>query len=263
MQQTETPNWTTYVDTKAHSEYERLGMLQEVFDPFSARLLDKVGVRPGWNCLEVGAGAGSVARMLAERAGSDYVTATDMSTDFLTPLREIGVRVLHHDVTTDDAPGEFDLIHSRKVLEHVIERQKALERMTSWLKPGGWLLVESASPTPAMSNVPAVGRCLQVLCDVLGETVGTDRLWARTLPLPLERAGLVDCHTEGHSVAIRGGSTMARWMAATLRLVEKTALEKGALTEADLAEAYAAYEDPSFVDYTWLSVSATGRRAPL
>jgi len=30
---------------------------------------------------------------------------------------------------------------------------------------------------------------------------------------------------------------------------------------ADLAEAHAAYADPSFVDYTWLMVSATGRRA--
>lgn len=263
MQQTQTPNWTTYVDTTAPSEYERLRMLQEVFDPISARLLDQVKVRPGWDCLEVGAGAGSVARMLAERAGSDHVVATDMSTGFLTPLADIGVRVLRHDVTVDDAPGEFDLIHSRKVLEHIVERQDTLARMTSWLKPGGWMLVESASPIPDNSSVPAVARCLRVQCEVLGTTVGTDARWARTLPLPLERAGLVDCHAEGHVVAIRGGSIMARWMSATLRLIEKTALEQGALTERDLGEAHAAYQDPGFVDFTWLSVSAAGRRAPL
>ncbi|GAB3432419.1 class I SAM-dependent methyltransferase [Actinophytocola sediminis] len=262
MSQTETPNWTTYVDTTAPTEHERLRMLQDVFDPLSARLLDQAGVRPGWHCLEVGAGAGSVARMLAERAGADNVTATDMSTDFLTPLADIGIRVLRHDVTVDEAPGEFDLIHTRKVLEHVVERDRALARMTSWLRPGGWLLVESASPAPDMSSVPAVGRCLRVLGEVLGASVGTDPLWARAMPVPLERAGLVDCHAEGHSVAIRGGSLMARWMAATLRLIEATALERGAVTEQDLAEAYAAYRDPDFVDYTWLMISAMGRRAP-
>lgn len=254
-----TLNWASYVDTRAPTEHERLQLLQEVFDPFTARLLDQVGVRPAWDCLEVGAGAGSVARMLAERAGAEHVVATDLSVDFLSSLAGAGIRVLRHDITTDEAPGEFDLIHARKVLEHVTERGKALARMASWLKPGGWLLVESASPVPELSSVPAVGRCLRELCDVLGASVGTDGLWARTLPLPLEDAGLVDCHAEGHAIAIRGGSPMARWMAATLRMIEKTSLEKGTLTEQDFAWSYAAYEDPSFVDYTWLTFSATGR----
>jgi SAM-dependent methyltransferase len=261
MARTETLNWASYVDTTAPTEHERLRMLQEVFDPRTAHLFDRLGIGPGWDCLEVGAGAGSAARMLAERAGAEHVVATDLSVEFLGSLADSGIRVLRHDVATDEAPGEFDLIHARKVLEHVIEREKALARMTSWLKPGGWLLVESASPVPELSSVPAVGRCLRALCDVLGATVGTDGLWTRTLPLPLERAGLVDCHAEGHTVAIRGGSPMARWMAATLRLIERTALEKGTLTERDLADTYAAYEDPSFVDYTWLEISASGRRA--
>lgn len=254
-------NWAGYVDTTAPSELERLRILEEVFDPFTARMLDEMSIERGWDCLEVGAGAGSVARLLAERAGPEHVTATDLSIDFLAPLTEIGVRVLRHDVTTDDSPGDFDLIHARKVLEHVAERKRAIERMVSWLKPAGLLLVESASPSPEMSSVPAVGRCLRALCDVLAETVGTAPLWARSLPLPLEQAGLVDCSAEGHAIAIRGGSPMARWMSATLRLVETTALDRGMVTADDLAEAHAAYRDPSFVDYTWLTVRARGRKA--
>ncbi|MGH3758127.1 MAG: SAM-dependent methyltransferase, partial [Actinophytocola sp.] len=70
----DTLSWTSYVDTKAQVEHDRLMLLQEVFDPFSARLLDRVGVAAGWRCLEVGAGAGSVARMLADRAGAANVT---------------------------------------------------------------------------------------------------------------------------------------------------------------------------------------------
>ena len=261
MSQTQSVNWTSYVDTKAPTEHDRLTLLQEVFDPITARLLDEVGVSSGWDCLEVGAGAGSVARMLADRAGADHVTATDLSVDFLAPLADTGIRVLRHDVSADDAPGEFDLIHARKVLEHVTDREKALRRMASWLKPGGWLLIESATAVPELSSDPAVGRSLRALADVLSASVGTDPLWARTLPVPLERAGLVDCHAEGHAVAVRGGSPMGRWMAATHRMIEETAVASGAVTDAEFAVAYAAYENPSFVDYTWLSVSAYGRRA--
>ncbi len=256
----ETISWTSYVDTKAQAEHDRLTLLQQVFDPFSARLLDRVGVQPGWDCLEVGAGAGSVARMLAERAGSDHVTATDMSTDFLAPLADIGVRVLHHDVTKDEAPGLFDLIHSRLVLEHLADPGDAVRRMASWLKPGGCLIAECATPVPEMSSDPAVGRALTALATMMTKSVGTDPQFARTLPLPLAAAGLVDCHAEGHAVAVHGGSPAARWIAATHRLVEEPALAGGAVSEADLTAAYTAYANPDFVDYTWLTIGAYGRR---
>ncbi len=259
----ETLNWTSYVDTDSATEHDRLTLLQEVFDGESRRLLDRVGVRPGWECLEVGAGAGSVARMLADRAGAANVVATDMNTALLEPLAESGVRVLRHDVTADDAPGEFDLIHSRLVLEHVTRRDLALRRMASWLKPGGVLLVESATPMPESSTDPVVGRALAALAGHLGRTVGTDPLWARTLPLPLEEAGLVDCSAEGHVIPARGGSAFARWMVATHRLVERDVVAEGTITADELAHAYRAYADPAFVDYTWLTVRAIGRRASL
>src|SRR6266498_3847074 len=97
-------------------------MLEEIFDPFSIRNLDRLGVREGWRCLEVGAGAGSIARWLGEIAGPGNVVATDLSTTYLEPLAERGIEVLRHDVTADDnpgAPGEFDLIHCRFVLDHL------------------------------------------------------------------------------------------------------------------------------------------------
>ncbi len=257
----ETLNWSSYVDTGSSTEHERLMLLEEVFDGESQRLFDRVGVRPGWRCLEVGAGAGSVARMLADRVGAENVVATDMSTALLGPLAESGVRVLRHDVTVDDAPGEFDLIHSRLVLEHVTRRDLAIRRMASWLKPGGVLLVESAAPIPESSNDPVVGRALAALAGHLGRSVGTDPRWGRTLPLPLEEAGLVDCTAEGHITPARGGSAFARWMIATHRLVEDDVVADGTITADELAHAYAAYSNPAFVDYTWLTVRAIGYRA--
>jgi SAM-dependent methyltransferase len=252
--------WTSYVDTKTQVEHDRLALLQDVFDPVTARLLDRVGVEPGWQCLEVGAGAGSVARMLADRAGPANVTATDMSTDFLAPLVATGIRVMYHDVTVDEPPGEFDLIHSRFVMEHVTGRDETLRRMASWLKPGGWLVVECGTPAPELSSDPAVRASLTALATQMSSLVGTDPVWARRLPLPLEKAGLVDCLAEGHVVPARGGSPMARWLAATHRLIEDPALANGGVEKEDLSAAYDAYANPDFVDYTWLTIGALGRR---
>jgi len=43
-------------------ERSRLGSLEAVLDPGSLRHLVALGVGPGWSCLEVGAGAGSIGR---------------------------------------------------------------------------------------------------------------------------------------------------------------------------------------------------------
>src|ERR671930_453838 len=97
--------WDEFVDVRGQAEQERLALLEQVFDPFSTRNLDRLGAGPGWRCLEVGAGAGSIAMKLADRCGPRNVTATDLDTTALEPLAEFGVRVLRHDITADPRPG--------------------------------------------------------------------------------------------------------------------------------------------------------------
>ncbi|GAB3496643.1 class I SAM-dependent methyltransferase [Amycolatopsis cihanbeyliensis] len=252
--------WNDFVDTETREEYQRLNLLERIFDPFTVRNLDRLGVRPGSRCLEVGAGAGSVARHMAELAGPEYVTATDLSLAFLTPLTELGIQVRQHDVTADDPPGEFDLIHARFVLDHLREREAVLARMASWLRPGGWLCVEAASTLPELSSRPATRRSMETLSRVMSDRVGTHTTWARQLPLPLERVGLLDCDTEGQMLPARGGSPLASWLKSTTKLVESHALETGLITRHELDEAYVLYESPDFLDYSWLTIAAWGRR---
>jgi hypothetical protein len=56
----------TYVfrGTRAQREFERLQALGRVFDPATRRCLIATGLGHGWNCLEVGAGAGSIAKWI-------------------------------------------------------------------------------------------------------------------------------------------------------------------------------------------------------
>jgi hypothetical protein len=43
-------------------ENERLAAVERAFDVVSQAALTEVGVQPGWQCWEVGAGRGSIAR---------------------------------------------------------------------------------------------------------------------------------------------------------------------------------------------------------
>jgi hypothetical protein len=58
-------------------ERERLAAIEGELDSCSIACLTALGVGPGWRCLEVGAGAGSIARWLSERVTpSGTVVAT-------------------------------------------------------------------------------------------------------------------------------------------------------------------------------------------
>ena len=60
---------------------ERLRLLAALLDDGTFRLLERLGVQPGWRCLEVGAGGGSVAAWLCDRtAPGGSVLATDLDT---------------------------------------------------------------------------------------------------------------------------------------------------------------------------------------
>ncbi len=69
------------------AQVERLRVLEALLDAGTFRLLEKAGVRPGWRCLEVGAGGGSVAAWLSDRAAPDgSVLATDLDTTVMHEL---------------------------------------------------------------------------------------------------------------------------------------------------------------------------------
>jgi len=71
--------------------------------------------------LPVGAGAGSVARWLADVVGpGGEVVATDVSTIHLDGFERPNLEVREHDILVDPLPeGRFDLIHARLLVEHL------------------------------------------------------------------------------------------------------------------------------------------------
>jgi SAM-dependent methyltransferase len=124
-------------------ERKRLSHFEAYLDGYTAQRLDRIRIAAGWRCLEVGAGRGSVAKMLSSRVGaSGSVLAADIDLRFLTDL-PANVKVRRHDIETEDL-GEalYDLSHCRAMLMWLRDPAKALQRMMLALKPGGWLLAE-------------------------------------------------------------------------------------------------------------------------
>src|SRR5690348_4842090 len=91
-----------------------LSSLTRQYDPVTLALCERLGLTEGWHCLDVGAGAGSVVELLAERVGDEgSVLAVDLETGSLESLVGPRVRVRQWDVTAEPLPRDaFDLVHA-------------------------------------------------------------------------------------------------------------------------------------------------------
>lgn len=106
-------------DPSFADERSRLAGMESLWDPGTQALLAELGLgndEKAWRCLEVGPGGGSLLRWMADRGAS--VLAVDIDTRFIESLATDRIEIRQLDIRTDELPqGEFDLIHSRLVLE--------------------------------------------------------------------------------------------------------------------------------------------------
>lgn len=263
----------TSTDNRAHSGYSgtlfghavpterhRLRLVEAVFDPITIPVLRARGIAPRWRCLEVGAGAGSIARWMARQGAR--VIATDTDTTFLDGVGGANLHVVEHDVVTGDfRPGTFDLVHARFVLEHLPQRDALLAKIAGWLAPGGWLVVEDAAAfAMEASPYPAMRRMRVAMRRYMADTIGTDAHWAPQLPVLLNATHLVDV---GMSVAVivNDNGPATAFMRATAAQLGRAMIADGYVTEAEFASAMRLFDEPSYADMLAAVVSAWGRRS--
>ena len=256
-----------YRDRPDEAELRRLQMLQRLADPYTEELLDEIGVRPGWHCLEVGAGAGSVARWLASRVGpSGRVVALDTDTRFLRRIsaRPAHLEVLDADILADDIPsGAYDLVHTRHVLAHLGARAPdAVRRMSGALRPGGWLVVEDIDVTDMLlaTDDPHAQDAADVVVAAFRDTIaarGGDANIGRRLPTLLEAAGLVDVEVDARMPFRRGGEPDDVAIA-TLAAVRPALVDSGVDAER-VDRVLDTLTDPASRRFDALQVAAWGR----
>ena len=191
------------------TERERIGLLQRYYDPKTIPKLQQLGVALGWNCLDVGAGGGSVAQWLAERVGpTGSVVAVDLEIDILAPLASRTLSVQRLDIRREDLPKNADLVHARLVLEHLRDYENdVLQRMIRALRPGGWLFLTDmdfrtmrwSDPDPAFDRVASAFMAAT-------EAAGCNTRLGPDLASRFEKAGLTDVAAESWQTYERGGA---------------------------------------------------------
>ena len=243
-------------------ERTRLRLLEEYHDPLSAGQLDEIGVSEGWRCLDVGAGGGSVTRMLAERVGSTgSVLAVDLDTGLLEALASDRVEVRRHDLMSDQLPpDEFDLVHARLLLMFLSPRLGALDRLIGAARPGGWLaLIAPDFTTVALS--PASLAWQRVWSRLLDAAMagGWDPGYGARLYGDLCAAGLADVHADYIGRCYPGGSLPSRLLSLTLERMREQMVRFGAAGY-EIDEARQQLENPASTFTPPTSCVARGRR---
>ncbi|WP_165845735.1 class I SAM-dependent methyltransferase [Streptacidiphilus pinicola] len=239
-----------------------LSALRSELDPNSKRRLAALAPKPDWRCLEIGAGSGTVSRWLAEQCPAGKVTATDIE---LGPLSEAvagNLEIVQHDVTTEDFPeGTFDLIYARYVFSHLRSREADLARVVSWLKPGGWLMLEEPAKFPVDSARNDAYRevSLATLAQYK-EQVGTDLEWPRSFPAPLVALGLEEIGLESSISLVGDSRPMALFWGEALKGWGPIVVSAGGATEEQVAEAVGLMYQEDYWDLGLATMAAWGRR---
>lgn len=140
-----------YILGASQSEIDRLAFQAQVWRSMTEGLFDRLGVGPGWNCLDVGAGIGMVALPLAQRVGPEgRVTAVEASPLYAATMREElarkdidNVEVWEGDLRRFPVKrAAYDLIFSRWVFSFLPDVERVLRRLLPGLKRGGTLAIE-------------------------------------------------------------------------------------------------------------------------
>lgn len=170
-----------YVIRGGREGYERLKVLARARSDDTAALLNRVGVRAGWRCLDVGCGSGDVTLEIARLVGENgSVVGIDIDATKLelarieaaeSALRNVEFRIV--DVNDWTEPLGYDLVYCRFLLQHLSQPLDLIRRMWAAVKDGGALVVEDTDFEGLHCEPPNAGF----------------EFYARTYPSTLARFG--------------------------------------------------------------------------
>lgn len=261
------PTDYVFANTNPVSEQQRLQAMQAEFDPDTFCRLNQLGVGPGWTCLEVGCGAGSVLCWLANRVGpSGRAVGVDLDPQVRADAKVANLSVCRGDiVTTDLGEGVFDLVHARFLFIHVPQRDAALANVLRSLKPGGWLLIEEpdfgvAGPASAGGTDSEVVARIYEAHRLMYQSTGGDPFLGRRLIGWLAHQRLHVEEAEATAALWQGGNSRAKLRQHAVQQLRPRLLATGALRPTDLERFAEMTADPATWAFDYTTVAAWGRK---
>jgi SAM-dependent methyltransferase len=136
-------------------ERERLRLLARVMRPTTLSLFDRVGIKAGMACLDVGCGGGDVTLDLACLVGPEgRVVGWDI--DEIKPelarreAEKKGISNVEYrlsDIDRSEVASEFDVVYARFLLSHLSDPAAALARIRQAARPGAVVIIEDTDFT--------------------------------------------------------------------------------------------------------------------
>jgi SAM-dependent methyltransferase len=229
-------------------EEQRLALMSTLLDPFELSCIDQLGIGPGFRCLELGCGNGSISLALAERVAPDgLVLASDIDLSYVSRLKRPGLQVKRIDILHDPIEeNSYDFVVARALLHHVPSARDGLQRMLAALKPGGALLSIEPDMLPCTVAEPASMRTFWRGWLNWSVDAGIDYFIGRKVPAWLDSLGLQDIASEGNTANFNGGSDWANYWIATIRELQPSLLKQPYITTTLLKEFETCYQDPHY-----------------
>jgi SAM-dependent methyltransferase len=199
------------------------------------------------------------------------VVATELDPRFLDGHGRANLEVRKHDIVTDPLEeAAFDLACARTVLEWIPDRQRALERMVSAVRPGGWVVVEDhdiggimaqalAHYTDPPEHAPLYERIVRAMEAAAHDLMpSVDPSFGGRLAGVLADAGLVNIGAEVHASLVAGGTSGL--LPSAVELFADRMPGTRLVTASDIQSFLALTADPSFRYAPTLLVTAWGQR---
>jgi SAM-dependent methyltransferase len=246
----------------AKDESRRLELLEQRLDPLTKRRIQRLEVRKGARCLEIGGGRGSITRWLSDVVGPvGRVIATDLQLGFLTEIDISNVEVFRHDIRTGSfPPGSFDLIHARAVLMHISPSVDLLRRIVTWLAPGGWLVLEepdfgmwTGDADPVWATAPPSA---QLAFPSLALSQG------RSLLRQIHQLGLADVGADAEIDIIQAGTDLAEFYHLSQAALARPKVEAGALSPEQAMALIDLPGEDNFLACGFVHIGVWARRPP-
>ena len=244
----------------AKDESRRLELLEQRLDPLTKRRIQRLEVRKGARCLEIGGGRGSITRWLSDVAGpAGRVIATDLQLGFLTEMGLPNVEVLRHDIRTGTfPPGSFDLIHARAVLMHISPGVDLLRRIVTWLAPGGWLVLEEPDFGMWAGDADPVWATAPLSAQLAFPDMALSQ--GRSLLRQVHQLGLTDVGADAEIDIIQAGTDLAEFYQLSQAALARPKVDAGAVSREQATALIDRPGEDDFLACGFVHIGVWGRR---